>query len=718
MTGVGLCALVGALLAAAGQLASPLHLPTHELTQSFSLVAAVFLVFFVGRAGPERRSVWEAIACVLAAGAGAYLVEWVATSSRGCRLADATAFFWITWLPLGSLAALGGRVAAERGLARRRLAALVVVVVLASLLHDALQALRGCAVVDPLVGIPEALNQRAEMAPSLLHVYQRGWLALTAATLWAFHRGPRAARVVAAAAWLAVTFGAGSHVGVGWGRGAILSTLSATHRTEHFTFRYAPDGRSAPHVDAIGRRAEWVWRRLDREWGLASGRRVEVSIYDGPEELARRTGIAAAHAGPYRLAMTWYAGLGRTLEHEIVHAYGAEWTWNPLFLVRRGLVEGTAIAFDSEAWAVPAAHEEVAGALDAGHLPPAAALMSPLGFWSIDESNAYDASGSFVGWLIFAYGAEKMAQLHRSVDFEGTYGKRVEELDREWRAFLGEVPLDPESAARAGERFDPELSPSFLASACPKLGERTPSPRALADRFYGLRDYRGALSRYDELTDSRSERRAAQCLQDLGEYRAALERVSRVDLTGAAPSVRDSWLGLEIDSRVGLRDWDGLYAAFDVRRASGRELDLEHEMLERALRREDLRELAADVLSGDRPDDALSALRVRLAENPEDEVLSYLVASWVPTFPLHFGRLHLEPSEREKIHAGLRAIEGTAGACDHRFRRLLRLVDELFDVREYDTVDRVLGAVELRCEDPLALHEAAQRRRRLEEEAR
>ena len=54
---------------------------------------------------------------------------------------------------------------------------------------------------------------------------------------------------------------------------------------------------------------------------------------------------------------------------------------------------------------------------------------------------AYIEAGSFTGFLVEAFGEEKLAELHKSpfLDYKKVYGREVEELEEQWRNYVMEA---------------------------------------------------------------------------------------------------------------------------------------------------------------------------------------------------------------------------------------------------------------------------------------
>jgi len=57
----------------------------------------------------------------------------------------------------------------------------------------------------------------------------------------------------------------------------------------------------------------------------------------------------------------------------------------------------------------------------------------------MDEKTAYILAGSFVGFLIERDGLAAFRSLYETGDYQRAYGKSFGDLEREWRASLGET---------------------------------------------------------------------------------------------------------------------------------------------------------------------------------------------------------------------------------------------------------------------------------------
>ncbi|MFH1469425.1 MAG: hypothetical protein ABIO70_33880 [Pseudomonadota bacterium] len=730
-----------------GQLVRPFHIPTHELTQVFALLAADFAYAFgaweAGRLRRERLPPTEVLEtasrrvllALAALGPAAWACLLLVDSLRcGCRMQAGAAFFWITWPPLALLAGVAGVALGARGWGWKRLALALLGVGALVLAHDGLQALVGFRVVDLLIGKPLGFDQRAAMDPiPMVHIAQRLLVLGAAGAAWCWarwlaateeaRRDPRcegAARrqafpaLASTALLLVLVVFQGGRFGVGWGRGALEQHLSQELATAHFVLRCAPGGRAALELPAIAHEAEWSLHRYEQDWGIHPEEPLTIYVFDDRDDITTWTDTAATHVVFRTIYAPWWVDVGSTLYHELAHALHVELRPAPTVLLSRGILEGLAVSWEDDYARLPAAHAALAGALQAGTLPHARELMSPLGFFTLQEGNAYAASGSFLGYLVLAHGFERLVALQRDplLRFEKAYGADLDQLDADWRAFLAEVPVDLDRQLQARDRFDPDLWPAYSDRCCPKLGSLDPPLREKAELCWKADDWRGALEAYQALWAERHGARlayqAAQCLRWL-DRPADAEALLAEAL--AQPDLPD-------DERFRLQqgrqacqmersDWAGLAASLAEPLPEGRRASRDRQRLARLLAEEPLRPAVAAVLLSQEPTRRRVLLEALVAAHPELEDLRYLYTTRVFEDLAQPWGLGLRSIERERVADALAHAREAPGAVDELAEELLGFLDKAIRAGELDLAERVAA-------EALALAQEPQPRLRLQ----
>jgi len=743
---VALGMAVGLAVPALGQLTSPFHVPTHELSTVFCVVAAA-VAYGAGawwarrlaRALPglaplelQRRAFARVAAALLVMGPAAWAAIMVFDSLRcGCRLNLGAGYFWVTWPPLALLAGVLGSAWGAAGWRRRSLLLAVAVGLSGVLLHDGLQALVGFRVVDLLVGKPLAFDQRAGMESiPFVHIAQRGFVACVALVAWWVSAWRAVARqaaedralqgeararavpaIVATLALAAVALFAGSHLGLGWGKGALNSALSQQLRTEHFVLRFAPGGRAALEAATVAREAEWNFHRYQQDWGIQPSRPITIHLFDDRDQIEALTDTASTHVIFRNVYAPWWISAGSTLHHELAHALHIELRPSPVVALSRGVLEGLAMAYERDFAVLPEAHSPLAGALEAGELPSARALMHPLGFFTLNESNAYNASGSFIGFLVLEHGFDKLLALQRShtMDFEGVYGRDLDALDTDWRAFLATVPVDLDEQVQARDRFDPELWPSYTDQCCPKLGRVVPSPVELAEQLWDAESWHQALAAYTALFEAEGQPRqafqAAQCQWRMGQPQAGLALVDRaLAQPEMAEPERYRLLQARIALLMQLERWDALDGALTERDGLDTDPSRDRRALTTVLRDPELRDAAAQAVLAQSPGRQRMLMEDLQRAHPEHPELAYLYATRVfEQIGTRWG-LGVRLEERERGLEALARARSAPGAVDTLAEELLDLVDKAVRAQDLELAERIASESLSLAEKPLTRH--------------
>lgn len=346
-------------------------------------------------------------------------------------------------------------------------------------------------------------------------------------------RGARA-RVLVASALVLGMIGVGDPFGFGSGRRTLEARLSGRHETPHFELRYRPGSRVEPLLPALADDTEWAYRRRVAVLGLVPDptRRITAFVYADAKEQLELTG-----ASGYLFAKPWLGeihtqlddrGELAALDHELVHVLAARFGLPFLRVsIRYGLIEGLAEAVAADYAERDWRHESSAAALRLGLLPRAGDVISSLGFATRDAGTSYVAAASFCGFLLKRYGAEPLRSVYAWGDFARSYGRSLDELDREWRHFLSAMKVSRRALARSSRAFDREQSPPFFRRLCARLGIRTgpPSPAKEA----GSAAWEAAFAELDRraATGPELERDAT-----LAAMVAMSARANRLDLAG------------------------------------------------------------------------------------------------------------------------------------------------------------------------------------------
>ncbi|MBN2382725.1 hypothetical protein JXQ70_07570 [bacterium] len=659
--------LIISILVTGGCLLFPfLRVLNHELAQLFTFISFLVLLFLSARLVKTAvrqnqhlnrlyivqrcfSPIILAAVCLL----GTFLAIVVLFNLFGpqCRVSPGLPYLIITWVPAALFACvLGATLGAWR--AHWLIILLVFLVILfGSIAHDLLQLVLGWRVVDCIVGFPSAIDQRADMTIPEIHLFQRLFILILCAIVWYFNAWligrqdqisqnkltKNIARdrfiVLSIIALLLVVF-AGSFVGIGWGHQALHFNLDEQTTSEHFIFRYKRGGFAENYLSAIIRNAEWSDQQFSGLFGTSSAEPVKVYLFDDWQDLKKQTGLGD-HAGLRTIYIYYRYAITSTFLHELVHARHMELKPRYAIMMNRGMVEGLAMAIEENFAFNAGAHQSIAAVYQESKMPSIQTLLSILGFWSMDEHNAYKASGSFIGYLLLKHGSEKMVQLQQSYDFNKAYGKNLEELEQEWHRFLGELPVNLEQRLIADETFDTDLRPGYFQTCCPKLGKKYPS---LEDRAQSLcttaswstNQYIQAHELYLALYQQEPKtiwlQQATQCLRKAGQCEQALSLLTEaLAQTGLDPLDKIRLLTIKIACLLKLGNWPGLETALAELESSPTNAPASEWYIIRAgLADPELQNTLAIALSTDDTCIQRQMLWDLINNNPDDKELHYL----------------------------------------------------------------------------------------------
>jgi hypothetical protein len=193
-------------------------------------------------------------------------------------------------------------------------------------------------------------------------------------------------------------------------------------------------------------------------------------------------------------------------------------------LVDAGLVEGLAVALEVPRgeWTV---HEWARGMMDLGLLPPAGSLVDPTRFYAAPAARAYDASGSFLAFLLARRGPAPVLAAYAGKPFADALGQPIDVLEREWHGFLAALPVPPELDAAAEARFRPA---GLFGRRCAR---ETAGLEARAREASGRGDPAGAAALW---------RRAARVSGDPSDLRGAGDALRGTDPAGAGAAYAEA----------------------------------------------------------------------------------------------------------------------------------------------------------------------------------
>lgn len=272
----------------------------------------------------------------------------------------------------------------------------------------------------------------------------------------------------------------------------IRRSLGGEYRTDRVVIYYSRESMTGEEVRRIAAEHEFQLQSVLDAFALM--RTGQVTSYVYPDERVKRrlmgagiTTIARPWNGEVHVAQQ---AIDATLKHELVHVVAAEFGFPVIRAsVTPGLVEGLAMAVEWN-WANRTLHQYAAAMKATGTAPDIARLMSPAGFTARAASVSYVLCGSFCRYLIDRYGIRLMAQVYATAAFERVYGRPLDQLVREWQAFLDGVDPGPRPGWNTDAWF---RRPPIFGKVCARVMARRNEE---ARHAIARRDYEGARRQY------------------------------------------------------------------------------------------------------------------------------------------------------------------------------------------------------------------------------
>lgn len=254
----------------------------------------------------------------------------------------------------------------------------------------------------------------------------------------------------------------------------IQRALGGHLATEHFDLYYAPETLHARELELIAQDHVFRYAQLEEQLGVRAPGRIASFLYPDPDTKARLTGARRTNIAPvwlrrpqvHILASSYAAVFPHELAHVFSRAFGLPILRASLSV---GLIEGLAVALEPPN-GLPTPHEQIAvhmanGDEVSGVADDLASRLSPLGFWTGQSAASYTMMGSFVRYLLDAYGVERLRRVYAWGDFEAVYGKSAHTLAGEWERYVLSLPA---SDRATGEWVSRQFSiPSLFDTACP-----------------------------------------------------------------------------------------------------------------------------------------------------------------------------------------------------------------------------------------------------------
>ncbi|MDX1430486.1 MAG: hypothetical protein R3282_09365, partial [Rhodothermales bacterium] len=284
----------------------------------------------------------------------------------------------------------------------------------------------------------------------------------------------------------------GSDLGWNTTHTVIQEELGSESTSEHFDIFYDARSFLPGQIERLTSEMEYRYASISERLDEQVGARILVYLYPTAALKGSLTGSRYTSVTPVWLADPQIHMLASRIDgsfdHELVHVFSREFGM-PIVKASPsvGLVEGLASAVEAPDGG-PSPRDLMAATLadgDADSTEVVDQLVSGLGafgFWTGRGPVSYSASGSFVDFLLRAYGAERFKRVYRDGDFSDAYGRSVEELAGEWFSDLRAAEFISAAARPAARRLF--ALPSLFEMECPHaLAEHIRLHRQANDHF-------------------------------------------------------------------------------------------------------------------------------------------------------------------------------------------------------------------------------------------
>lgn len=240
--------------------------------------------------------------------------------------------------------------------------------------------------------------------------------------------------------------------------------------------------------------------QVERALGTKGPARVRAFFFRDAEDKKRLMGAAHTYiAKPWReevyLQQSGYPH--PVLGHELAHVVAGSFGRGPFrisgavggLLPNPGLIEGVAVfaSPDDEDLTDP---QWARAMLKIGILPSMQHVFS-LGFLGDASAKSYTLAGAFIEWTAKTFGIDKVHAWYGGGDIVALTGKDWPALDREFRAWLEQVPLPDEAESFARAKFQ---RPGIFGRKCPHVVDAL---RGEADTCRDTQRYAEAIAKYE-----------------------------------------------------------------------------------------------------------------------------------------------------------------------------------------------------------------------------
>ncbi len=222
----------------------------------------------------------------------------------------------------------------------------------------------------------------------------------------------------------------------------LYDNLTMSVLSDVFEIRY-PDNLTRNESYKLGMEHFYYMTEIERKTKLSTPKNLISFILKDANQKGALFGSKAAN-----VAKPWmnkifldYNSVESTLEHELVHIYAAQIGSTPFKIAdcfNMAMLEGYAMAIEND-YSGYDIHYMALLAKESGYEFNIKILFSKFNFFNQTSSLSYIISGSFIKFIIERYGIEKVNKIYGDLDFELYLGKKIDELETEYKDYLASL---------------------------------------------------------------------------------------------------------------------------------------------------------------------------------------------------------------------------------------------------------------------------------------
>jgi hypothetical protein len=306
----------------------------------------------------------------------------------------------------------------------------------------------------------------------------------------------------------------------------IVEKQGSVIHTDHFNI-VLPKEVDTSFVDFAVREHEYYFSKYYSLFQLNTESKITSFVFRNSYEKRELFGAGNADvAKPWlNQIYTDVNSLDKTLEHELLHLFSAEFGVTPFKISHNFnpyLLEGLPTAFVDEI--NNRSIHYFAKLLDQNNIPfTLENFNSLLSFFNVNSSISYIYAGSFIKYLADNYSEKKVLYLYSSGDFQTIYGKSLDKLLTEYKSFLDSLYYE-----YAPKEFEFYFSRAPIYSrVCPR---ELAAKKEFAEKYYLEENYGASLEIYKEIFSISNDPGALTGI--LNNYKKLREYSSAVKLIG------------------------------------------------------------------------------------------------------------------------------------------------------------------------------------------